>query len=485
MAALALAAVGALMAVVLPMAGNTQWGSLALAGPLVMALSARELGVCTRKGEGGLFGVIKAPLRPIVRRVATLALSPQTTLMHIIGAVTIDALSRRAIEGHAGVALGAVDQPMQPDQRIAALVVIESNAGVPVLLTVTTVAALLEHSPVWILTAMTGLARDPQLLLGGRGGVAAIAGDTGVCAHECKVMPPEVIVGDARLPMIVIVASGAIAPKPGGVNVVGTMTAEAIFRQFQFVVATAMAGQAVKRIVSADQCIAGFLEVVVLGALPLDGGVAAATVRSARAAMLIVGGMTAIAARGCGRITTCDMAGVTGHPDMGTSEPKTRLIMVEVAAAPAERAVALAARLLELTVMYVVVAMAIGATGTGRCLRPELLGLVAGAALECTVCAVQSKVSELMIKLRLIDLHDVGVATLVLGMTGLALTKPGIRHAAVIAVPRTNIGGDLLVAVETQGALGALVAAIVAAGALAFPLGVGTHDLPRHQQGLH
>ena len=40
MAALALAAVGALMAIVLPMAGNTQWGSLALAGLLVMALGA-------------------------------------------------------------------------------------------------------------------------------------------------------------------------------------------------------------------------------------------------------------------------------------------------------------------------------------------------------------------------------------------------------------------------------------------------------------
>ncbi len=66
MAAFALAAVDALVAVVLPVAGNAERRGLALAGLLVMALCAGETGVATRQRKAGLLGMIEAPLRPII-----------------------------------------------------------------------------------------------------------------------------------------------------------------------------------------------------------------------------------------------------------------------------------------------------------------------------------------------------------------------------------------------------------------------------------
>jgi hypothetical protein len=122
------------------------------------------------------------------------------------------------------------------------------------------------------------------------------------------------------------------------------------------------------------------------------------------------------------------MAAITGHADVGTGEPEAGLIVIVVTTAPAERAVALAARLLELTMVHIVFAMALGAGQARRRLTPKRLGLVAGSAFECTMCILQRKIRELMIKLGAVDLHDVGGATFVVGMTRLAFADSRIRH---------------------------------------------------------
>lgn len=126
-----------------------------------MTLRTGELGVRPSKGEVGLFGVIEPPLRPIIGRMAVFALATEPAFMHIIRTVAINALGRRAVEGHARVTLRAVDQAVQPDQRIRAQVMIERNAAVPALLAMATVAAACECSPVWIFTAVAGLAGGP------------------------------------------------------------------------------------------------------------------------------------------------------------------------------------------------------------------------------------------------------------------------------------------------------------------------------------
>jgi len=296
-AAPTLAAVGALVAIIFAVARNAERRGLGPAGLLVMALCAREPGVPTRECKGGLLGVIEAPLRPVIGRVAALALAAEDAAMYVVGAMTIDALGGRAVECERGVALCAVDQAVHPDQGISAQVVIEGNAATPLLLTVATLAAALEGTSVWILTAMAGLTGRAEFLLRGRRGMTCIAGDARMGAYERKLMAPQMVVRSTRLPVIVIVAVGALNAEPVRMHVIGTMTAKTILRYLLLVVAAAMAGEAIECVVHTQQRKAGLLEMVVLGALPLAGGVAAPAIGSTRAPVLIVGGMTAVTAR--------------------------------------------------------------------------------------------------------------------------------------------------------------------------------------------
>src|SRR5579871_3385769 len=133
---------------------------------------------------------------------------------------------------------------------------------------------------------------------------------------------------------------------------------------------------------------------------------------------------------------------------MGSGEPEGGLVVIEASAAPAHRAVAVTAGPLELPVVHIVAPVTEHAVR--RRLAPELRRLMAAVATERAMGALERKFGQLVIKVRAIQLYDVGVAALVFGVTGTALGRVGVAHAPVIAMASTDVRRDFLVTVQTQ-----------------------------------
>ena len=158
--------------------------------------------------------------------------------------------------------------------------------------------------------------------------------------------------------MLVVVAVLAFRAEARGMGIIGLMAAVAVLRNLVLVIAAAMAGETVDLRVHAQEVIAGFLQMIVFRGLPLLGHVALCAILAARAAMLIVGGMTAIAALRHRLVAAADVAGIAGHRQVRAGQLEFRLVVIELSASPAQRAVALAAFLLELPAVHVIGFMA-------------------------------------------------------------------------------------------------------------------------------
>ena len=293
------------------------------------------------------------------------------------------------------------------------------------------------------------------------------------------------IVSRHRLPSIVVMAVAALVAEAGGMRVVGAVAAVAVLRDLVLVVAAAVAGEAVDLGVHAEQLVAGLLEVIELRGLPLLGDVALGAVGAARAAVLIVRGVAADAGL---RRLPCSGRRRGRHcrsrSQVRAGQLEVRLVMIELAAAPALRAVALAAGLGELPAVHVVGFVAADA-GRGR-LAPGLALLVAAVAVERGWAPSSAKSVGGMIELRAIELHDVGIAALVFRVAGAALADAGVGHAAVIAAgararrPRCPCDSPGTARIGLRD-----VGAVVAVGAGLLLLHVRARDLARHQQRLH
>src|ERR1700688_4865942 len=98
--------------------------------------------------------MIEHPQCPAVRGMASVALFAQSTLVHVVLLVAIDATGLGVAEGLGTVALGAAHDVMQAQQREARQVMVETDLAVPVLLAVAGVAARLEFQAMRIGGAM-------------------------------------------------------------------------------------------------------------------------------------------------------------------------------------------------------------------------------------------------------------------------------------------------------------------------------------------
>ena len=121
------------------------------------------------------------------------------------------------------------------------------------------------------------------------------------------------------------------------------MAAVAVLGDLILIVAASMAGDAVDPVVDAQQFVLRLLEVVELRRPPLLGNVALSAVLAPRASVLIVGGVAAIAGLWRLLVVSRDVTGVAGHGLVGSRQLEIRLVVIELAAGPARRAVAFAA----------------------------------------------------------------------------------------------------------------------------------------------
>src|SRR5579859_5625809 len=216
-------------------------------------------------------------------------------------------------------------------------------------------------------------------------------------ADERKMVARRVVVLD-RTPALIVVAVLALGPEPGGMRVVRTMAAVAVFRDLVPVIAAAMAAKTIDRGVRTEKVVARFLEVIELRRLPFLGAVAFAAVWTASAAMLVVGRVAVDAGPRRVLVAAADVARIAREGRMRPGQFEVRAVVIEAPAGPGRGAVALPARLRELTLVYVIALVAAGADGDD--LAPGLVRLVARAAFERRVGALERKIRQMMIELR-------------------------------------------------------------------------------------
>ena len=156
-----------------------------------------------------------------------------------------------------------------------------------------------------------------------------------------------------------------------------------------------------------------------------------------------------------------------------------RLVVIEFGVGPAQRAMAVGTGLRQLTVMHIVGLVAAAASCRGFAICLALC--MAGGAIERCMRTRQLEIGQLMIELQPVQLHDIGIASFVLGVAGAALAGPGIRHAAVISALLLYIGRDILVAVQAQRRLRPCVRTVMAIGAVGLLLDVRLAHFTRHQ----
>jgi len=98
------------------------------------------------------------------------------------------------------------------------------------------------------------------------------------------------------------------------------------------------------------------------------------------------------------------------------------------------------------------------------------------------VTPTERKVSEAVVESGFIERSDVRIAPLVLGVADSALL---LLDSTVIAPLLDGITRDVLVAVEAQTTLCALIEAHMTLFAVGFQIGMTSNDFSRHQHALH
>ena len=126
-------------------------------------------------------------------------------------------------------------------------------------------------------------------------------------------------------------------------------------------------------------------------------------------------------------------------------------VMFEFHVEPAGWRMAIAALGAEVVLMHVigfVTAMAVL-----RRFPVSHVGFVALIALRICMRAEQSEVGVAVIESELVELHNVGVAPLMIGVAAETGAIAGSTEAAMKAGPGVNVGGNLFVTIKTQFAL--------------------------------
>src|SRR5271166_441227 len=413
--------------------------------------------------------------------MAGLALLAESALVHVLVRMAFDALERRTREAQARVALRAAIEAVQTEQREFGQIVIENDLGAPAALAVAGVAAAFELAAVRVLAAMAAEAVLGELLFRDDARVAGIAIGLGVCAHQRKFGLNRMIIR-RRMPFLAVMAGLAFGAEARRMRVVRRVAAVAVLGNLFLVISAAMARETVDVRMHAEQRVMRFLEVIEFRCLPFLDRVAFAAVRTARAAVLIVGRMTSDARFRRLLVVAFDVAGIAGDRLMRARELEIRLVVLELAARPSLRAVALAAGFRQLAAVNVIGLVA--ADAGRRRLAPGLARLVAGVAGERKMRAFEFEIGQAMIELCAVELHDIRIAALVFRVAGAAFADARVRHAAVIALVFVDVGRGLFVAIEAERSLRARVRAVVTIAATLFLFDMGARDLARHQQGL-
>ena len=443
--------------------------------PAVAIATAQSL-VRTAQTEVRLSIVIEAPDTPAIGRVTEGAVPCQTPFVDVIGLVTIDALSSYAPVAAVEMAVLAGRRGMQAEQRETRQVVIETDPLTPTVTRVTAGTILAQASGMDVVRGMTGPTAGLEFLVDI---LALVTGD----AMDPAVPPEQGIVGIAIMakaypfpgPLTMTVL--ALPAITSFVPVLAPMAGHAGGLEFLLVEPPVVAGRTGDACMTPAQGIVRVATVIERDLLPSPLVVTVSALWAELPAMAVVDRMTAPASPIDLGETAVGMTGPAARLVLvGLAQGEIGLVMIEVRDLPPVRlAVAALAAPAELAGMDV---LALVAGDTARWGVP--LGLarpMAGATDHLAMRAAQDEIGLAMVESGWIEVDDIGLSSLVLPVTGAAFPFPDAGDPAMEAPLAVDIGADLLVAVETEPPLAALLKTFVALAAVLLVLGMGLDEV--------
>ncbi|MEJ2391042.1 MAG: hypothetical protein P8019_06520 [Gammaproteobacteria bacterium] len=119
------------------------------------------------------------------------------------------------------------------------------------------------------------------------------------------------------------------------------------------------------------------------------------------------------------------------------------------------------------------------------CLTVFFAGLVTLPACHLAMLSAQFKVSKIMIKRQLVELNDIRIAALVVGMTAFTGLAPDRRHTPVVTHVIVDVLADFPVAIQAQDSLPGAVEAIMTPGTFVIEPGMTLDKLAWTDQRLN
>ena len=314
-------------------------------------------------------------------------------------------------------------------------------------------------------------------------GVAAMAGEThqlGMTSLQFEFGVPVVVEFDLG-PFLEGMAFIAFFFEAALMIVIVSVTGNTRRFQFFLKVVSLVAGVALRLVMRPAKRKLGFV-VIELGLPPAACVVTLITFFPKASLMHIVQGMALCAFHRSLFIPLIGMATVTGCFFVFPRQFEFGLVVVKPALAPGFFGMALGTGLPKTPKMRIVFFVAIDATPGG--LAVLFTGSVATTAFGRAVLAFQDKVGCFVIKCFGVQLQDIRLPSLMVGVALLAFSFFNLRVKAVKPLFPFNVFTDRLVALQAFFGLPAFFKQDVALGALRLVLGVSLDDGTRHQKLL-
>lgn len=241
-------------------------------------------------------------------------------------------------------------------------------------------------------------------------------------------------------------------------------------------VAAAQAG------VGAIQCKARVARMIETRVVPAIRAVTVLALLPTAAFVDVVGGMAAVTGRRRVGERVVLVAVEAGSVVMQSDQRPPGRVVIESDIEPTIGSVAVATLGAHGIAMHIVGLVA--AVAVLRCVAELDVGFMAVVTLRLGMVADEREIGPVMIEALPVESHDIGIAAFVVGMASEAGTTAGLPVAAMKAQLHFDVGRDVLVAIEAQGALFVAIEGLVTSLAIGLELRVTLDDFTGHDQGL-
>ncbi len=455
-----------------PQPGLRRQGTAVTAGAGDFAMSALQ-------GKVRLPVVVELPLQPVDRVVAQGAVLRQAILVGIGLAMAFHALGRRVAEHMRVMARVALLVRMRAKQWKSRQAMVEEDPVRPGILVVAIEAVSTLGAVVCVVFFVTGKTVRLRLHLEDRLDMTGLALDELVRTVQ-HVVRVGVVIEEDRRPRLGRMAGLAAGPEVTVVIIVFQVTGNAGDVQFvservlAMAVATALLG------VFSVECEVRVARMIEFRVVPAGRRVAIAAPLSAAT---VVGIVFSVAIEAPGWRGLEGLVFVTARAfGLGVlaDQRETGGFMVEFGVGPGDSRMAVGALRTHGVAVHVIGFVA------GKAVRRRIAMLtaclVALDTLGFSVSSEQWKIREIVIERVFVEMHDIGIPSFMVGMAGRAGGIPGLPGQTMKSRTCAYVGGDLLMTVETQGALFRALELRMAGTAFFFVFGVTFNDLPGHDQ---